>query len=57
MVYEKAGQPKLTSRIQFINLAEADLSYSAMQNSRAAFCELLASELKYPGRGTSGLDS
>jgi hypothetical protein len=31
-------------RIQFINLAEGDLSYAPLQNARAAFCELLASK-------------
>ncbi|KAL7424047.1 hypothetical protein Q5752_001632 [Cryptotrichosporon argae] len=35
----------MASRIQFISLSEADLSYAPLQTTRAAFCELLATKI------------
>lgn len=34
----------MANRIQFISLADADLSYEPLQHTRAAFSEVLASE-------------
>lgn len=37
----------MANRIQFAELADNDLSYKPLQETRAEFCELLASELRW----------